>query len=376
MRLKKLISIITTLIICLINIVAPVTSYAEENLSKGDINGDGLVDAVDASLILAEYAALSTSGISMFSDSQKVSADINKDGSTDACDSSLILAFYSYLSTNGTETAIENWLESVYPELITSPSCKSSALYCIDDNKFIYKDRINDFIAPASLTKLLTASVALYYLNPNTVVTVGSEQELVKSGSSLCLIRQGHKLKLYDLLTGMLMVSGNDAAYTVAVATARAAKPDVQMTDAQAVTYFADLMNEYANSLGMKNSHFVNPEGWDDAKQYTTVSDLLRLAAHAFSVPEIKTITGTYQKYVVFVSGENITWTNSNALLNPNGAYYCADAVGMKTGTTANAGNSLIAVFNKNERNYISIVTGCQSDTDRYKLTLTLYGNL
>jgi len=172
------------------------------------------------------------------------------------------------------------------------------------------------------------------------------------------------------------MASGNDAAYTVAVATARAVNPnDVYMTDAQAVAYFAELMNKYANSLGMKNSHFVNPEGWDDTNQYTTVSDLLKLADHAFSVPEIRTITGTYQKYVVFASGENITWTNSNALLDPNGTYYCSDAVGMKTGTTANAGNCLIAAFKRNEKTYISAVVGCNSNADRYELTLKMLSN-
>ena len=233
----------------------------------------------------------------------------------------------------------------------------------------LYYDNINEHIAPASLTKLLTASVALHYLSPDTVVTVGSEQNLVKSGSSLCLIRPGHKLKLYDLLTGMLMASGNDAAYTVAVTTARAVKTDTAMTDAQAVAYFSELMNSYASSIGMKDSHFTTPEGWDDASQYTTVSDLLILANHAFSIPEIKTITGTYQKKVYFVSGENITWTNTNALLNPNSAYYCADAVGIKTGTTASAGNCLIAAFERNGKTYLSAVVGCSTGNDRYELT-------
>ncbi len=375
MKFKKLISVITILSICLISIVIPVTSYAEENLPKGDINGDGLVDAVDSSLILAEYASLSTNGISTFSDWQKVSADINKDGFTDTCDSSLVLAFYSYLSTNGTETDIEKWLEPEYPEPITSPYCKSSALYCVDDSRLIYRDRIDDFVAPASLTKLLTASVALHYLSPDTVITVGSEQSLVKPYSSLCLIQQGHRLKLYDLLTGMLMASGNDAAYTVAVSTARAVYPNIFMTDSEAVQYFCGLMNDFAKNIGMQNSNFVNPDGWDDNNQYTTVSDLLILAEYAVSVPEIREITGTYQKYVVFDSGENITWTNSNNMLNPNSPYYYPDAVGLKTGTTDNAGNCLIGAFTRNDKLYISVVTGCNTTADRYNLTLKLLNN-
>ncbi|MCM1133904.1 MAG: D-alanyl-D-alanine carboxypeptidase, partial [Ruminococcus flavefaciens] len=264
------------------------------------------------------------------------------------------------------------WLAPSYPEPITSPSCKSSALYCVDDRKFIYKDRTDNFVSPASLTKLLTASVALYYLSPDTVITVGSEQNLVKPYSSLCLIQPGHRLKLYDLLTGMLMASGNDAAYTVAVSTARAVYPDISMTDSEAVQYFSGLMNDFAENIGMQNSHFVNPEGWDDDNQYTTASDLLILAEYAITVPEIREITGTYQKYVVFDSGENVTWTNSNNMLNPNSPYYCSYAVGLKTGTTDSTGNCLIGAFSKNGRLYISVVAGCNTNADRYNLALKL----
>lgn len=322
---------------------------------KGDVNSDGTFDVAD--VVLLQKWLLSVPDTHL---ENRRAADFYKDDRLDVFDLTMMKR------------------ELIYPQelvKIVSPACKAAVFACADDEELLYYDNINERIAPASLTKLLTASVALHYLSPDTVITVGSEQNLVKSGSSLCLIRPGHRLKLYDLLTGMLMASGNDAAYTVAAATARAAKPDVQMTDTQAVVYFAELMNEYANSLGMKNSHFVNPEGWDNANQYTTVSDLLKLAAHAFSVPEIKSITGTYQKYVVFASGENITWTNSNALLNPNGAYYCADAVGMKTGTTANAGNCLIAAFERNGKTYISAVAGCKTNGDRYDLTLKMLAN-
>lgn len=73
-----------------------------------------------------------------------------------------------------------------------------------------------------------------------------------------------------------------------------------------------------------------------------------------------------------FVSGENITWTNTNALLAPNSAYYCADAVGIKTGTTASAGNCLIAAFERNGKTYLSAVVGCGTGNDRYELTLKM----
>ena len=284
-----------------------------------------------------------------------IKGDVNADGEFDVADVVLLQKWLLAVP----DTHLENWQ--------AADLCKDNRLdvfdLCLMKRELIYASEAVHITSPACKAAAFA---------PDTVVTVGSEQNLVRSGSSLCLIRPGHKLKLYDLLTGMLMASGNDAAYTVAVTTARAVKPDTAMTDAQAVAYFSELMNSYASSIGMKDSHFTTPEGWDDASQYTTVSDLLILANHAFSIPEIKTVTGTYQKKVYFVSGENITWTNTNALLNPNSAYYCADAVGIKTGTTASAGNCLIAAFERNGKTYLSAVVGCGTGNDRYELTLKM----
>ncbi len=166
------------------------------------------------------------------------------------------------------------------------------------------------------------------------------------------------------------MVSGNDAAYTVAVSVARAVSGDSAMSDTEAAAYFCGLMNDFAKELGMSNSHFTTPDGWDDPEQYTTAYDLALLARYALSVPEIREIVSTHQKYVVFESGENITWTNSNKLLDPESEFYRENAVGMKTGTTASAGNCLIAAFVKNEKTYISVVLGCDTDYDRYSASI------
>ena len=352
MKHKRIVSILLAIALTSGNMLSALPVNAEGFSIKGDVNADGTFDVADVVLLQKWLLAVPDTQLENWR-----AADLCKDNRLDVFDLCLMKRELIYSS------------ESVH---ITAPACKAAAFVCADDGELLYYDNINERIAPASLTKLLTASVALNYLSPDTVVTVGSEQNLVKSGSSLCLIRPGHKLKLYDLLTGMLMASGNDAAYTVAVTTARAVKTDTAMTDAQAVAYFSELMNSYASSIGMKDSHFTTPEGWDDASQYTTVSDLLILANHAFSIPEIKTITGTYQKKVYFVSGENVTWTNINALLNPNSTYYCADAVGIKTGTTANAGNCLIAAFERNGKTYLSAVVGCGTGNDRYELTLKM----
>ena len=268
---------------------------------RGDVNADGILSVADA--VLLEKWLLGVSDVAI---ADWKAADLYEDSKLDVFD---FCVMRKELLNNSEKQTIEH---------IAYPFCKSAALYCIDDNNLIYSDNIDLCIAPASLTKLLTASVALNYLSPDTIVTVGSELSLVKPYSSLCLIAKGHRLRLSDLLTGMLMASGNDAAYTVAVTTARAVYPDEYLTDIQAVERFSGLMNDFASKIGMQNSHFTTPEGWDDANQYTTVRDLLTLSEYALSIPVIRDIVGTYQKYIVFVSGENVTWTNTNNILNPN----------------------------------------------------------
>ncbi|WP_024860565.1 D-alanyl-D-alanine carboxypeptidase family protein [Ruminococcus flavefaciens] len=255
---------------------------------------------------------------------------------------------------------------------IDEPECRGAALYAMGGKKMLYSDHIDDKVAPASLTKLLTAAVALKYVNAEAVFRVGSEQALVHENSSLCGVVSGDELTLRDLITGLLMSSGNDAAYTIAVSTARAHSHDPDMTDYEAVDYFCGMMNSFAEFIGMEKSHFSTPDGWDDADQYTTVSDLLILTEYALSVPEISDIVGVYSKDVVISSGKPLSWTNSNELLDPNGPYYTEGVCGVKTGTTDVAGNSLIAVYKKNRRTYISVVVGCNTDDERYQLTKEL----
>jgi len=232
-------------------------------------------------------------------------------------------------------------------DIIPSPYCRSAVLYCSDSKEILYNDGADITTAPASITKLLTASVLLEHMDSEDIVTVGTELELVNPGSSICFISDGNRLTVRDLLTGMLMNSGNDAAYTAAVSAARAANPEADLSDEEAVGVFVGMMNELAARIGMSSSHFTNPDGWDDDAQYVTAADLAKLSEYVLNNPVINEIVSTHQKYVVFESGESITWTNTNSLLDPESEYYCENAIGMKTGTTDNAGCCLAAAFNK-----------------------------
>ena len=302
-----------------------------------------------------------------------------------AHESSLMSESTSSASEESTPSALEEssktlsegseiiWTSTPEEKIYKSPHYLSAVRYCKDDNLVLYNDGADIKTAPASITKLLTASVMLRYMDPDDVVTVGTEQYLVNEGSSVCYISIGNRLKVRDLLTGMLLNSGNDAAYTAAVCTARVANPGKELGDREAVEVFCTMMNELAAEIGMNNSHFANPDGWDDNDQYVTAADLVKLSIFALDNPVIREIVQTYQKYVVFESGESITWTNTNALLDPDSRYYCEEAIGMKTGTTDSAGCCLAAAFERKGKTYVSIVTGCYESDDSFELTKKFY---
>ena len=254
--------------------------------------------------------------------------------------------------------------------------CTAYALYCIEDDVMLDSYEADKRIAPASLTKMLTASVVLKYLDLDDVVTVGSELQFVNEDSSLCWIAEGQRLTVNDLLYGLLLPSGNDAAYTLAVNTARRVRSDPNMSDRNAVAYFCRLMNQMARELGMTGSHFADPDGWDDPDHYTTVSDLIKIAKYSLTIPEIREIIATPIIEVEFETGEYALWYNSNLLLWEDSEYYNEYAIGMKNGATDDAGYCMIAVFEKNNKTYLDIVMGSEEIEDRYEKIAQLFDEI
>lgn len=276
--------------------------------------------------------------------------------------------------TSTTVTTAETTTEAV--EISTEPQIKlyTSAIVCSTNSDTpIFADEQHISIAPASMTKIMTACVALKYMNTNDIITVGSELGYVQPMSSLCNILPNQQFTLYDLMTGMLLSSGNDAAYTIAVNTARTQSKNASMTDIEAIDYFCGLMNQLAAELEMTNTHFSTPDGWDNQQQLTTVHDLMKLTKYAVKIKEIQEITMLPKKTVIAKTGESFDWVNSNRLLHEESEYYCPYAIGTKTGSTVLAGNCLISEFYVNATNYIIIVAGCPTDESRFDATLDLF---
>ena len=367
---KKIICFLLSLL-CISGLCPVISSAADYSL--GDVNSDGQVSAIDASDILAYYSTVSAGGEPALVSSQKTAADVNNDDIIDASDASTVLAYYSYISTNTFKRLADYIIESCNSSASynTYYRSKTYLLYDLDEEKLINYHDIHTRISPASFTKLLTAAVVLKNMNTDTVVTVGTELSLVQPYSSLAYLAQSNRLTVRDLLTGMLLNSGNDAAYTAAVATARSVSGQ-SMTDSEAVNYICKMMNQFAAELGMTESNFNNPDGYDQSGLYTTAADMLKLTRYCLTVPTIREITSTAQKRVTIASGQTFNWKSTNYLLDTSSKYYRADATGVKTGTTADAGTCLISSFKKNGKTYVIIVSGCSSDTTRYDLTLNI----
>lgn len=247
---------------------------------------------------------------------------------------------------------------------------------------FVYDGKARTFLAnsgsetdrvyPASITKLFTAYVAMYYLHPDAICVVGDAIDLIDADSSVAQLKKGDRLTARQLLEGMLITSGNDAAYVVAYEAGRiiTGKPDLD--SASAVKAFVEEMNRRAKALGMPNTHFVNPDGIHDPEHYTTIKDLITLANLCLADNTIMR-TATAVEADIVLHEETVVWKNTNALINPQSPYYCPYAIGLKTGQTEAAGSCLLSAFRKDNQLLIMGVFGSASHTDRFADTLQLF---
>ena len=244
---------------------------------------------------------------------------------------------------------------------------------CENDRILEEEGGLDDKLYPASITKLFTAYVALQYLDPDQVITLGREVNLVASDSSVAGVKPGMTITVEQLVEGMLLPSGNDAAYGMAAAAARKHSGDADMEAGEAVSYFVDLMNSTAQSLGLTGTHFVNPDGIHDADHYTSNRDLMKIAELALENSCIRSCASTVSDVVTLSNGEVASWDNTNKLIDPESQYYCENAIGLKTGHTSAAGFCLLSAFEVEGKTYVIGTLGCVRPEDRFIDALKLY---
>ncbi len=244
-----------------------------------------------------------------------------------------------------------------------------SAVYDYTNGKYIFEQDINSRCYPASITKLITALTALEYMDPYDTIVVGSELNMVESNSSTCGLKRGEKFRLKDILYGLLVPSGGDAAYTIAVNCARKVSGNPNMGYVKAKDYFAGLMNKYMKSIGATGTNCVNPHGYPRSNHYSTVHDLMLVANKVLENDLLKTITSTKNVVVTAKTGQRHSWRTTNSLMKSSSGYYHPNAHGMKTGTVNPGYTGIISVATKNGRTIITIVIGCPTYNARYDNT-------
>ncbi len=233
----------------------------------------------------------------------------------------------------------ENNLDCIKPEDFAS---ESVLLYDYTDNKILFSKDASRPLYPASTTKIMTAYTAVKYLPSDYMLKVGSELSLLAYDSSIAGLKENDEISLNDILYALLLPSGNDAAYTIAVNTARYLSRST-LSDANAVHYFCELMNKEAELIGADNTHFCDPDGYHNQFHYTTAEDLLRISLTAYECELIRNIVAVPSFDTVLKNGNAYHWNNGNCLVVNDNQYYLPFATGFKTGFMDEAGYTMVA---------------------------------
>ena len=226
-----------------------------------------------------------------------------------------------------------------------SLNARSAIVLDRTSKKILYGKNEYRKVKMASTTKIMTAIVILE--NCDLSQTVQVSKKAAGTGGSRLGLKAGDKITINDLLYGLLLCSGNDAAVCLAEVCSGSVKD------------FSDLMNSKAEELGLKNSHFETPHGLDSDEHYTTAYELALLADYALQNSTFRKIVGT-KTYTVTINGYPKTLSNTNELLgNLNGVY------GVKTGFTNGANRCLVTACKRDNMDIICVVLGC--DTKKFR---------
>ena len=255
-------------------------------------------------------------------------------------------------------------------EADASVTAEAAAVFGVDTKDVVFQKNPFERLYPASITKIMTALIAIRDGDLNDTVTVGPEAVITETGASLAHINPGDTLTMEQLLYGLMLPSGNDAGAAIAVHMAGS-------TEA-----FAEKMNETAHALGATDTHFVNPHGLSDENHYTTAYDLYLIFQEAMKYEEFRKIVGpvSYQAEYTDAAGQTKTqeWKNSNQYLN--GKSKAPDGItvlGGKTGTTRAAGSCLIlGCEDENSNEYVSVVLKAQSRDVLYENMTNIIGKI
>ena len=236
----------------------------------------------------------------------------------------------------------------------TKPTINSRryAIYDRLSGRCIYGKDENKQTAMASTTKIMTSIIVVENCKLSDTVTITSKA--AGTGGSRLGLHTDDKITVNDLLYGLMLRSGNDAAVALAIHTSGSEKE------------FPKLMNQKAEELGLKDTHFVTPHGLDNPEHYTTAYELAKITDYALKNETIAKIVKT-KTATININGSPMQINNTNELLgNVDGVY------GVKTGFTNNAGRCLVTSVKRGDMDLIIVVLGADTRKDRARDSIKL----
>jgi len=246
-------------------------------------------------------------------------------------------------------------------------------IYDLSEDRFMLRsDSVDTKIYPASVTKLFTAYVALKHADKDEKITVGKEIEMIDIDSSVAKLKVGDVLTVEQLVGGMLLPSGNDAAYAIAAGVGRLLAKDPDMSAEKAVDRFVEQMNKDADELGMNDSHFVTPDGNHADAHYIGLEDLVTVGKLALENKVIADYAAAPNVSVTTGNSRTLEWKNTNSMVREASDYYCDQAIGLKTGFTTPAGYCLLSAVKIGQRELLLGVFGSEEKEIRFADTLLL----
>lgn len=231
-------------------------------------------------------------------------------------------------------------------------SAQSAVLIDAHDGTVLFEKNARTKMGMASTTKIMTALVVADSCDLN--VSVETDARAVGVEGSSIYLTAGERLTVEQLLYALLLASANDAAVALALHVC------------ESVEAFADKMNEKANALGLKDTHFVNPHGLYDEAHYTTAYDLAIISKEALKNETVKKIASTYKTTIPLCNGEG-----TRVLVNHNKMLKLYDgAIGVKTGFTKKTGRTLVSAAERDGLRLIAVTLNAPSDWNDHTLML------
>lgn len=225
-------------------------------------------------------------------------------------------------------------------------SAKSAILYCADTGDTLYEKNADNRMLIASVTKIMTAIVVIENCDLDETIKPKPEWCAVEGSSMYLDYNKTYTVR--ELLTGMMLVSGNDAATALACHLSGDERS------------FSAKMNEKAKQLGLENSSFRNPHGLDDPEHYSTARDLAVLAAYCMENEQFRQIVSSYSAKI-----KDQTYYNHNKLLVTYDG-----CIGLKTGYTIAAGRTLVSCAERNGMRLICVTLNASDDWNDHKKLL------